>query len=53
MPADDGDEQDVKRVTDRARATETIIVSDITTDFRLARYRGREHKKEWGESEME
>jgi len=51
VPVDDGDEQDVKRVTDRARATETIIASGLTTDFRFARYRGREHKKGWGRGE--
>lgn len=42
---DDNDEQDAKRVTDRARATETIIASSLTTDFRLARYRGRAKKR--------
>jgi len=53
--ADDGDEQDAKRVTDRARATETIIASGLTTDFRLARYRESAHGKGKGgeQGEME
>jgi len=46
--ADDGDEQDAKRVTDRARATKTIIASGLTTDFRLARYRENAHGKGGG-----